>query len=604
MQSDAGITRWSIMVEIEAKDRRLHIASNSSLHNLSITTSRGNTVVYTSGILLPKALSNHPEHMIALCDGQPFLFFPDSPEKTKIKIRTYDGTWHPSRVIKRGTPVSLPGGRGGTLAVLMVEILPGGGREMEWVRTSELRRGMNLLTVSSPFGAIAHETFVNTLSSGIISTILSNGLVVSDARCFPGSQGGAVLTRDGRFIGIIARSFQNTMSAEKGTMTLVVTHQHLSPFLQPHATLPEPKSFSLTPRRLSEPSQAIVSRPSQGNFSESSRGIFSENSGGKFWDNSGGKLLESQVMLMTVGSSWATCFPISCCGYFLTNRHTFDTYLTKHLTLSKMVRARIRITSQQIEPKSCSCRGSTCILPNRWFEPHLVYTPRAGFDLAVLKVDLSAGVNLKCKLRLRRAFESPAHLSLNQKLGTSVRVVGYGIFSPMESQSPMITQGVLSKTFYKPPLENPKERIPVAMATTAPIHQGNSGGIIVDPQGCLLAMVTCNVRTSLSKILPGKEIEILPSKVHPRLNLSIPAAVFANIIRVCNSSIVNQRAIKESLPTFSENIWDFFGSTDIEGEKEDIRTPGPRGSGREKFKKVVERIRKEGRKKEGLRSKL
>ncbi|GAB5367805.1 hypothetical protein AAMO2058_001262900 [Amorphochlora amoebiformis] len=456
MQSDAGITRWSIMVEIEAKDRRLHIASNSSLHNLSITTSRGNTVVYTSGILLPKALSNHPEHMIALCDGQPFLFFPDSPEKTKIKIRTYDGTWHPSRVIKRGTPVSLPGGRGGTLAVLMVEILPGGGREMEWVRTSELRRGMNLLTVSSPFGAIAHETFVNTLSSGIISTILSNGLVVSDARCFPGSQGGAVLTRDGRFIGIIARSFQNTMSAEKGTMTLVVTHQHLSPFLQPHATLPEPKSFSLTPRRLSEPSQAIVSRPSQGNFSESSRGIFSENSGGKFWDNSGGKLLESQVMLMTVGSSWATCFPISCCGYFLTNRHTFDTYLTKHLTLSKMVRARIRITSQQIEPKSCSCRGSTCILPNRWFEPHLVYTPRAGFDLAVLKVDLSAGVNLKCKLRLRRAFESPAHLSLNQKLGTSVRVVGYGIFSPMESQSPMITQGVLSKTFYKPPLENPK----------------------------------------------------------------------------------------------------------------------------------------------------
>ncbi|NXG17890.1 TYSD1 protease, partial [Grallaria varia] len=51
------------------------------------------------------------------------------------------------------------------------------------------------LACGSPFGALCPELFLNTLSRGVVSNLAGEGnaLVLTDARCLPGTQGGAAL---------------------------------------------------------------------------------------------------------------------------------------------------------------------------------------------------------------------------------------------------------------------------------------------------------------------------------------------------------------------------------------------------------------------------
>lgn len=72
--------------------------------------------------------------------------------------------------------------------------VPGGGWT-PWASAGDLHKGAALLACGSPFGALCPDLFLNTLSGGVLSNAAGEGnaLLLTDARCLPGTQGGAVL---------------------------------------------------------------------------------------------------------------------------------------------------------------------------------------------------------------------------------------------------------------------------------------------------------------------------------------------------------------------------------------------------------------------------
>ncbi|XP_051474027.1 LOW QUALITY PROTEIN: peroxisomal leader peptide-processing protease [Apus apus] len=75
-----------------------------------------------------------------------------------------------------------------------------------------LRKGEVLLACGSPFGALCPDLFLNTLSRGVVSNLAGrqNALILTDARCLPGTEGGGVFlpSPDGpRLVAVIAASF-------------------------------------------------------------------------------------------------------------------------------------------------------------------------------------------------------------------------------------------------------------------------------------------------------------------------------------------------------------------------------------------------------------
>ncbi|NXG11416.1 TYSD1 protease, partial [Sakesphorus luctuosus] len=88
--------------------------------------------------------------------------------------------------------------------------VPGGGWALR-ASAGSLRKGQALLACGTPFGDLCPELFLNTLSRGVVSNLAGeeNALVLTDARCLPGTEGGAafVPAPDGpRLVAVIAAS--------------------------------------------------------------------------------------------------------------------------------------------------------------------------------------------------------------------------------------------------------------------------------------------------------------------------------------------------------------------------------------------------------------
>ncbi|NWH73077.1 TYSD1 protease, partial [Piaya cayana] len=77
---------------------------------------------------------------------------------------------------------------------------------------SGLRKGEGLLACGSPFGALCPDLFLNTLSRGVVSNLAGeeNALVLTDARCLPGTEGGGAFLPSPAgpcLVAVIAASF-------------------------------------------------------------------------------------------------------------------------------------------------------------------------------------------------------------------------------------------------------------------------------------------------------------------------------------------------------------------------------------------------------------
>ncbi|NXK24415.1 TYSD1 protease, partial [Arenaria interpres] len=87
-----------------------------------------------------------------------------------------------------------------------------GGRWTARASASHLQKGEGLVACGSPFGALCPDLFLNTLSRGVVSNLAGeeNALVLTDARCLPGTEGGGAFLPSPtgpRLVAVIAASF-------------------------------------------------------------------------------------------------------------------------------------------------------------------------------------------------------------------------------------------------------------------------------------------------------------------------------------------------------------------------------------------------------------
>lgn len=78
-----------------------------------------------------------------------------------------------------------------------------------WTKSGTLKKGCHVIACGSPFGGLCPDLFMNTISKGIVSNLAGdeNALILTDARCLPGTEGGGVfISKGGRsyLVGLIA----------------------------------------------------------------------------------------------------------------------------------------------------------------------------------------------------------------------------------------------------------------------------------------------------------------------------------------------------------------------------------------------------------------
>ncbi|XP_018593562.2 peroxisomal leader peptide-processing protease isoform X1 [Scleropages formosus] len=70
---------------------------------------------------------------------------------------------------------------------------------VRWESSCVLERGWEVFACGSPFGSLCPDLFMSTLSKGIVSNLAGedHALILTDARCLPGTEGGGLFLRKG-----------------------------------------------------------------------------------------------------------------------------------------------------------------------------------------------------------------------------------------------------------------------------------------------------------------------------------------------------------------------------------------------------------------------
>lgn len=98
-------------------------------------------------------------------------------------------------------------------AVLRADVFWDSSTAVPWQSSSSLQKGCPVVACGSPFGSLCLDLFISTLSGGIISNLAGedNAVILTDARCLPGSEGGGLFAVTGaecvRLIGLIVSPF-------------------------------------------------------------------------------------------------------------------------------------------------------------------------------------------------------------------------------------------------------------------------------------------------------------------------------------------------------------------------------------------------------------
>eukprot|EP01049_Picozoa_sp_SAG25_P001414 SAG25_NODE_62_length_17948_cov_8.453975_7_plen_422_part_00 len=123
---------------------------------------------------------------------------------------------------------------------------------LSWRDTSTLRLGEAVTVLASPFGALSPSIFLNSVSTGVVSNFVrrsgSHGgvqaggganspsergvsLILTDARCLPCTEGGPVVDSEGRLLGVALPPLQQKNGAAVG-YGLVAPMACVEPFLR------------------------------------------------------------------------------------------------------------------------------------------------------------------------------------------------------------------------------------------------------------------------------------------------------------------------------------------------------------------------------------
>ena len=403
-------------------------------------------------------------------------------------------------------------------------------------------RGSRLSVCCSPYALLSPRVFLNSVSSGCVSNFVYNttrlvdeptispflqtndsgtlkqdksleALILTDARCLPGSEGGLVVNEKSEWIGIVALPL-SLADGSAVELNLIISNHVLLPWLYSKIYPSSKASLSIAP---------VLAQPD----------IF--------------LAAEAAVLMVRIGSSWGTGIIISKDGYILTNAHVVRAYLTfrdntdlKELdynpmypTLQPGIRLCVRVESFHFEPPIMSQNPS-------WVQAEVVFASTGAWDIALLKVSKLPNFRV---LPIQKSFDS-----LFPQIAQPVFVFGFPLFAPPANLSATITQGVLSGITHLP-----NSLSSILYQTDISIHQGNSGGALFALNGnqlCIIGMITSNVKHSQRIKFEVDKSEKELSTIIPSLNFSIPTHCLSSIfegIRTNSLSLFKSRLYADEL---------------------------------------------------------
>ncbi|NWR28075.1 TYSD1 protease, partial [Tachuris rubrigastra] len=340
-----------------------------------------------------------------------------------------------------------------------------------------LRKGQALLACGTPFGDLCPELFLNTLSRGVVSNLAGeeNALVLTDARCLPGTEGGAAFLPapcGPRVVAVIAASLC-WKGAEWVGLTLLCS---LAAILRSSAAV------------LGEAGVAVPPVPAW---------VAAVPAGS-------GRDPLSWTALVECGATWGS-------GVLLAPRML--------LTCRHVVEARtpLRVTPAAGPGRDAADLGGRVVFATEESSP---------FDVAVVELEESvpgflppclADTFLPGKRRGHTGcrgwditLSAPTSCLPVSPPGEEVSVVGFGALG--RACGPLVTAGILSAVVAV-------EGHPVMLQTTCAVHGGSSGGPLLSSRsGCLMGIVASNTRDNAA------------GTTYPHLNFCIPITVLQPLV--------------------------------------------------------------------------
>ncbi|CAL4136689.1 unnamed protein product [Meganyctiphanes norvegica] len=433
-------------------------------------------------------------------------------------------------------------------------------------------KGMQILVEGSPFGNLSPGVFLNSLSTGIVSNISSNGSVIlSDARCVMGTEGAPVYASPAGTVTVVALVVSpfcwrggewlglTLMASAKVVLdTLLLYCQGLNDISSENHQVMNMEN---------EINDIILNTNSNVLLEEQICPILSE-------------ALECSVVGVECGGGWGSGVIVnSDPGIVITCAHVTEPSKTGAVDIYISTGARITgHIVHQTKPLAVESGDDKC---------HL-------FDIAVISTISPLPKPIKL------AQDMP-------RLGCHIMSGGYGIFSPSRIKSPTLSHGIISKVVTVPfesikwsilrtqksnkslcmldldtnvmskktnvhkELHNHYRHykyesspvfannmcetdqqeigsIPILLQTTCSVYSGTSGGPIVgwNPgHGVrVIGITVCNARDSESKA------------TYPHINLAVPAAAISNVvnqyINTGDASVLSQLDIES---TVGSKLW-------------------------------------------------
>ncbi|XP_069835249.1 peroxisomal leader peptide-processing protease [Dendropsophus ebraccatus] len=325
-------------------------------------------------------------------------------------------------------------------AILKLQNPLPGTHKMGIMDSSKLVKGSTVYACGSPFGSFYTDIFLNTITKGVLSNTAGdrNVVLLTDARCLPGSEGGGIfLFKDSvlHVVGIIVAPLCWKMNEWVG-LTVACSLNHIVDNFRnvlertDNSLKNELRTLPLVDHRISE--------------AEAPRTV---------------EHLIASVVLVDSGQSWGSGVLLSP-KLVLTCRHV----IRNSLKVSVKICHPIHPPASQTYERFRTIKGRV-LFSTQAFSP---------YDIAVVELEERIP-----------GIPEPV-LASGYCTGEDVYVVGYGALG--ERCGPSVTSGVLSAVISV-------SNVAVMLQTSCAVHGGSSGGpLFAVESGQLLGIVASNTR--------------------------------------------------------------------------------------------------------------
>ncbi|KAL6618993.1 hypothetical protein ACP70R_034132 [Stipagrostis hirtigluma subsp. patula] len=382
----------------------------------------------------------------------------------------------------------------------------------------------SLFTDNCCFNFISVGAVANCLPPGTVRS----SLLMADIHCLPGMEGAPVFDKNSCLVGMLMQPLRQRGSSIE--VQLVITWDAIC--------------TEWNSKKLEELGQAPCELPDEKNPDSKTMKLSHTDNYGRCVSCSANNLNQccispsslreaiSSVVLVTVGdTSWASGIVLNKNGLVLTNAHLLEPWrFGKTSTLG--LQNKITVAGEHLsdgedkplQPQQCKVSNEDAVKheyslfnlgfkrekrisvrldqgeSQMWCNASVVFISRGPLDVALIQMEkVPTELNV-----IRPEFVCPT-------AGSSVYVVGHGLLGPRSGLCSSLSSGVVSKVV-KIPATQPSEAdnmdIPVMLQTTAAVHPGASGGVLINAHGLMVGLVTSNAKHGGGSTIPHLNFSI------------------------------------------------------------------------------------------------